>query len=510
MRLHTRFTWGFGVLLLVMALAVATLTVRVASRYHAEVTQRLNAGIAMYVTQELALLDREGVNRRALDELSRRAMTVNPSAEVYLLDPAGRILATLVPPERVKRSVVSLRPIARFLAGEAAPIFGDDPSSTSSSQVFSVSPVSHGDQLQGYLYVVLASEKYASIVAAVRDSYTTQIALASGAAILLCVAALSLALFRWLTLPLRRLAARMRAWSERFEERTETGPESGERDERDELAALAEQFTRLTARFEQQLADIAARDAQRRELIANVSHDLRTPLASLHGYLETVLLKGDPLPAAARREYLEVAHRHSQRLKCLVDSLFELSKLETGAIVLRVEEFSIGELLHDVCQRFRLRAQRLGIDLRVHLDRAQCVVAADLALVERVLENLIDNSLRHTASGGSIVLRAHASPNHIEVSVTDTGCGIDPAALTHVFDRLYREVKSESRTSSLSGGIGLGLAIVKRIVTLHGHTVSARSKPDQGTTIAFGLPLASGHREVATTNDRPQAASHAA
>jgi hypothetical protein len=189
-QLQTRFTLAFGSLLLALALAVAALAARVASRYHAEVTQRLNAGIAMYVTQELALLERDGVNRPALEELARRAMTVNPSAEVYLLDRDGAIVATLVPPERVRRRTVALDPIRRFLAGEPAPLYGDDPSSESQAQVFSVSPVRSGDVLRGYLYVVLASEKYASIAAAVRGNYTVQVALATGTAILLCVAAL--------------------------------------------------------------------------------------------------------------------------------------------------------------------------------------------------------------------------------------------------------------------------------------------------------------------------------
>ncbi len=239
----------------------------------------------------------------------------------------------------------------------------------------------------------------------------------------------------------------------------------------------------MAKRIEQQLQEIKSRDALRRELIANVSHDLRTPLASLHGYVETVLMKGDGLPAATRREYLEVACRYARQLERRIAALFELSKLESGAIVPDFQSFSLGELLQDVALRFRLRAQQLGVEVMTCVDPSAPLVSGDVGLVERILENLFDNSLRHTDTGGRVSLEMRQNGQHMLVTVSDTGSGIATGDLPRVFDRFYH---GKARRE----GTGLGLAIVRRIVELHGESVSLHSTPGIGTSVEFGLPLA--------------------
>src|SRR5918995_3520831 len=171
MRLHTRLTLTFGALLVLLAVVLVGLLTHITERYHAEVSQRLNAGIAMYVTDQMALLDRDGVNRAALNELAHRAMTVNPSAEIYMLAPDGRILATLVPEQRLVRRMIDLAPIRQFLAdNDMRPLYGDDPTDKNRRRVFSVAPVKVEGALAGYLYVVLGSERFESTAAAVRGS----------------------------------------------------------------------------------------------------------------------------------------------------------------------------------------------------------------------------------------------------------------------------------------------------------------------------------------------------
>jgi len=490
-RLYTRLTLTFGALLVLLAAVLVGLLTQITERYHAEVSQRLNAGIAMYVTDQMALLDRDGVNRAALSELANRVMTVNPSAEVYLLTPDGRILATLVPERRLASRAIDLAPVRQFLSeNDARPLYGDDPTDRNHRRVFSVAPVRFEGALAGYLYVVLGSGRFESVAAAVRESYTLQIGLTIAAAALTTMFAVGAGLFRALTLPLRRLAQRMQDWSTRAgiaqDERTDSDASGNE------IAVLDRQFADMARRIERQLQVLKAGDALRRELIANVSHDLRTPLASMRGYLETVLLKGARLSEDSRRQYLETACRQCERLEQLIAALFELSRLESGAVVPQREEFALNELLQDVALRFRLRAQQAGVELRTQFDPAGPRAHGDIALIERVLENLLDNALRHTPAGGRVSLETFPDARRIRVAVADTGSGITVEDLPRVFDRFYRGGGQARGARS-----GLGLAIVRRIVELHGQTVSLTSTPGVGTCVEFGLPITPAPQEFA-------------
>jgi two-component system, OmpR family, sensor kinase len=460
---------------------------RIAERHQAEVAQRLNAGIAMYVTRELTLIDPRGVNQAALGELAHRVMTVNPSAEVYLLDLHGDITATLVASERLRQTHVDLAPVLAFLREPTrVPIYGDDPTSSSDARaVFSAAPVEAASRRLGYLYVVLGGARYESTVAAIRGSYSLKMGLIVTATLLAVTLIIGAGLFGALTLPLRRLAERMRAWSSRMEAEGSQAARPAENP--DEIAALSRQFDRMTDRIERPVGEIRASDAQRRDLVAGISHDLRTPLAALHGYLETVLLKGEGLSSSQRRQYLEVALRHSEHLQSLTAALFELSKLEAGAVTPRMESFSLAELMQDVTLRFRLRAQQLGVALSSDVDPHAAQVKGDIALVERIFENLIDNALRHSPEGGTIRLTMKPLPHAMQVEVSDTGRGVSPQDLPHVFERFHR--------GEQNSGAGLGLAIVRRIVELHGQTVSMDSAPDQGATVRFALPFADRQQE---------------
>jgi signal transduction histidine kinase len=217
--------------------------------------------------------------------------------------------------------------------------------------------------------------------------------------------------------------------------------------------------------------------------VANVSHDLRTPLASLRGYLDTLLMKEDTLRPDQRREYLAVAVRQSAHLAKLVSDLFELAKLDSRETRPRYESFPLGELLQDVAQKFRLEAQDKKVAVETDFGDAVPLVHADIALVERLLENLIENALRHTDPGGAVRMSLRAENGAVEVVVSDTGRGIPVEALPHVFDRSFTLDRDHSRG-------GLGLAIAKRILELHGSSILVSSAPGEGTRFSFRLPSA--------------------
>jgi hypothetical protein len=253
----------------------------------------------------------------------------------------------------------------------------------------------------------------------------------------------------------------------------------------DEIERLAAHVEGMTTRIADQLTELERVATRRRDLLANVSHDLRTPLASMQGYLEILLLRRGELSQAEEHNYLEVAARHSERLGRLVNDLFQLTKLEAEDVHPQRERFPLAELVQDVAQKFALDAAQRSLTLHAACGAAMPLVEADIGMVERVLENLVENALRHTPEGGCVTLALGVDQGRATVAVSDTGVGIPADELDKVFDRFYRADRTGSRHHA-----GLGLAISRLMVQLHGGQLLVRSTPGQGTTFSFDLPLA--------------------
>jgi len=253
----------------------------------------------------------------------------------------------------------------------------------------------------------------------------------------------------------------------------------------DDIDQLAVAVQEMSERIAQQLELLAHTEVRRRELLANVSHDLRTPLASMQGYLETLLLRHGTIPPEEERGYLEVAAKHSERLGQLIRDLFQLTKLEAREIKPQCEDFPMSELVQDVMQKFELAAGKRGVRLDSRLPQQHIQVHADIGMIESVLENLMENAIRHTPAGGVILLEVVPKPDRVAIRVTDTGRGIPDSELPNIFDRYYHVDRGEM---SDIGRTGLGLAITRHVVELHGGTISVESVLGKGTTFSFDLP----------------------
>jgi signal transduction histidine kinase len=268
----------------------------------------------------------------------------------------------------------------------------------------------------------------------------------------------------------------------------------------DEIGRLATHVERMSERLAEQLAELERAKGRRLELLANVSHDLRTPLASMQGYLELLLMRHGNLAPAEERNYLETAVRQSERLGRLVGDLFELTRLEAQEAPPQPETFSLSELAQDVVQKFALDARQRRVDLRAAEsaddggeggesgeggEGGALWVHADIGMVERVLENLLDNALRHTPAGGAVTIELGRSAPRAHVRVRDTGAGIPSQELAGIFERYERADRSVP-----GGHGGLGLAIARQLVNLHGGELSVQSALGRGTCFTFDLPLA--------------------
>lgn len=223
-------------------------------------------------------------------------------------------------------------------------------------------------------------------------------------------------------------------------------------------------------------------EQMRRELVANVSHDLRTPLASIHGYIETLLMKKDSLDEETREKYLNTTLQSTQKLKTLVDELFELSKIESRERKLNVETFSVKELAFDVVNHFKHEAQEKGIEIAVDSSEQISAVKADLALIDRTFQNLIGNAIKYCTEGDKINVGIREANGKVVISISDTGSGISEEDLPHLFNRFFKGKSSKP-------GTGLGLAIVKGILDMHDSEYKVESKLGEGTRFTFTLNI---------------------
>ncbi len=479
--LLAKLTAGLAALLVIAGAGFLALTVRTSRMYEQEVQQRLNAELATHIADTYALVDGEEVNQESLATLFTELMHVNPAIEVYLLDATGEILAFSAPEGHVERRRVSLAPVQRLLEGEGdGPVLGDDPRSQG-RKVFSAAALASDGVQFGYVYIVLAGEAYDGVAAMLGRNYMLRLAAWIGLAIVAITLVVGTTLVHRLTRPLVGLEQEVRDFTAALAGTpTEQRPASG-----DEVASLQASFRGMAERIRSQVEALSRADRSRRELVANVSHDLRTPLAHLTGYIETVRLQGNRLTDVERDEHLGVAIRHGERLSRLIDELFELARLDALEVPAMTETFGLEELVRDVARRYRVVAERRGVDLGTDLAIADCEIVGDPRLIERSLSNLLDNALHHTPDGGSVDIAAGREPGGVELSVRDTGDGIPPEHQAHVFERFYRGTSDTGQ-----GGGGLGLAIAKRAIELHRGRIDFSSAPGQGTTFRIQLPLA--------------------
>jgi Signal transduction histidine kinase len=266
-----------------------------------------------------------------------------------------------VPDAQIEQRRIDLAPVRRFLKGGDLPVLGDDPMTAGTEKPFSAAHIEIMGRTGCYLYVILGSEQYASVANMVGESYILQTALWGLGLVILVTAGVGLLLFR-------RLTQRLRAMQDVVAD-FEAGAFGRRVDvtSNDEIGRLGTCFNRMADNLEETMEELRQADRMRRELVANVSHDLRSPIASIQGYLETVSMKDGDLPPEERQRYVTTALRNTKRLNTLVNELFELSKLETKQVEPTIEAFPIAELVQDVVMQYEPRAEEQAVDLRPDL-----------------------------------------------------------------------------------------------------------------------------------------------
>ncbi|RMH64721.1 MAG: sensor histidine kinase [Calditrichaeota bacterium] len=479
---YGRLSLIFLILLFILGAVQSYLTMHSWQNYYYEADQKLNRRLAADMSREFAPFLKDSLDLSQVEHAIHYMMVINPKIEIYVLDEQGKILAFFAEPgKKVAVSHVALEPIRRFLENDAEQtlITGSDPRHPEERKPFSAAALNIGPDQKGYLYIVLGGELFEEALASSREGYVAQTIVKGLLLTVFFTAVIGLILFAVLTGRLRRISNGMSLFEKgAYQTRL---PENSN----DELGRVAHTFNRMAETIEANIEELKKTDTLRRELIANVSHDLRSPLASIRGYLETLHIKKGHLSDEEQDKYMRIILDATRSLEQLVSQLFELSKLDANQIEPHMEPFLIKELAFEVKMKLTPQAEMAGVSLEVAIPEELPQVYGDIALIERVLTNLIENAIRYSPRGSRVVISTDLEGESLRVRVMDNGPGIDEEKLPFIFDRFYRV---EGSRSGKTGGSGLGLAIAKKIMEVHQSALTVASKKGEGSAFSFKLP----------------------
>ncbi len=486
--LYFKSAAGLAVILLIVGLSYTIFASYMANKINQSSIQQINRNLALNLVRDNKIVHDGHIDKKMMKDTFMQYMKINPSIEIYHLDLQGRILDYSADPGKVKREVVNLNPIKQRLDdSDLLDIPGDDPRSETGQKAFSVTPIPDLQNPQGYLYVMLQGEELTRVLGMQSQQsivYLGGIVLAGS---LLAGLFIGLFLFYRINRRLKSLQNKVEQFVESDFSNSSSNFEQPKLLLNDEISELENDISLMVNHIQQQWLALKQQDTLRREMIANISHDLRTPLASVQGYLETLSVKFDSLSDEDIQSYISTAVKQSAGLRKLIDSLFELAKLDAEEHKLKLENFLLLELVYDVKAKFDIKAQQKNIQLQIQTQTENTSVYADLGLIERVLDNLIDNAIYYSHKNSEInITIAESGQGQLSVKVSDSGCGIPEDQQALVFERFHQAHTPERK----DGHSGLGLCIVKKIIELHQQQLWVESKLDKGSQFNFTLKSA--------------------
>ncbi len=486
MRLFFRTLYGkisliFVVLLVLLSVVQIAISIESSLSFVCETDQTINRSLAKKLAKKFQPHLKDSIDYKEIEYIIADLMELNPRIEIYLTDMNGNLKAHFSNPEKIKLQKINTIPIKKFLSKNKdvpLPIMGDDPKTPDKKKVFSATEIKLGPEKNGYLYIILGSELYDTAMSGVSGSYILSTTAIIFGVTLLFATVLGSILFFNLTKRLRKMTNIVNEFEKgNYRKRIIVRSE-------DEVGQLTNAFNQMADTIEANMTELKKNDSLRRELIANVSHDLRSPLTSIQGYIETILMREDKIDKVQRTEFLETVLRNVTNLNSLVTELFDLSKLDTKQSNPNPEAFSIAELVQDIVLKFQPQAEQKSINLITKMPSNLPLIIGDIGMIDRVLSNLIDNAIRYININCKIIILLKENKDSVEIVVADNGNGIAPDDLPHIFDRFYRVEKSRSKES---GGSGLGLAIVKKIIEAHNSKITVSSIANEGTEFTFQL-----------------------
>lgn len=480
--LYAKISAIFLLLILLLGSVLLFISLNSSLNYVCEASQKLNYNTAAQFARRCRPLLTDSIHYSGLKKDVMDFREMNPNAEVYMLNSDGTVIASSIPKDELQVSRIDMQPVLRFIDEDSyanLPIFGDDPQVKGRRKIFSAAKVTIGNTKIAYIYVTLASARYDLASEGILSSYILRSGSIAIIITLFFTALIGLFLFFILTKRIQRVTVAVKELTHgNYHKRIVALPG------KDEVAQLATAFNSMAATIEKNIKEMKQNDQMRRDFTANISHDLRSPLTSIQGCLETIQIKNKDLNASKKDELIDVSLKNVMHLSQLVSHLFELSKLDAKQIQPQKESFSLTELVQDVVLKFQPLAEERGIHLEADLSVRVPHVWGDIGMIERGLSNLIDNALKYSPEKGTVSIQLSKQTDSVLVRVCDNGPGISEEDLPHIFNRFYTVDKSRTKGRQ---GSGLGLAIAQKIAAAHGSKIEVESRRNEGTTFSFQL-----------------------
>ena len=480
--LFLKLSFSFWVLIFLLAGLQFLLLFRFWTAAENERAQSLNWELATNIARTLrpTLVSNDAIEQ--LPAALGRVAGHNTEIDIYVLDEFGKPLAWSYRAPIDPTQAVPVELLESFLGthpSRTVPIYGPNPSTPGYERPFVAERIEIQDR-PGYLYIVLGGLRSKIYRGALLDRYLIFGGSITSLLVALSAAVLGTIVFSVITRRFRVIAKAVNSIAA-GDYSIRTGVEGN-----DEVAQLGSQIDVMAKTIETSIEKLKAADESRRQLLTNISHDLRGPITALRAHLEIAQRDFEELPPAEKQLRFARIIGTVDTLTQLFNQLFELSKLESGGLLPEREQFAIVDLItEEVFFDQQPFATQRGVTLKIEAAGPFPLVHGDPQMTYRVLANLIKNAIAHTPEGGTVLVALALSGSKLLISVADTGVGIAQADLPKIFDRFYSGDKG--RTSH-AGGSGLGLAIVKQILILHGEEISVESEEGVGTCFCFSLP----------------------
>lgn len=465
-------------LITILGVLFIALTYFATTHYHLASTQLLNKDVAAHIAKFASPYNNSGINKRRADSVFKNAMIISPSVEVYFLDTAGTVLDFYGPKKDIRLWKISLQNIDKYIASKGEKfITAPDPRDPSQNKIFSAAAVENEGKKLGYIYVIIGSNEYRDVSDMLWGSHINSLAIKAFIAIILLSIILSLLYINRIKKSYNKMVRILKNFEDgdftaRFKIKD------------DELSPVSHAFNKMADMLTYNINQLTSSESERKDFVTNISHDLRTPLSIARGYAETILIKKENISKGELDNYVEMILKKILQVEYMVTGLFEISKMDSVEFKANKEPFVLSEIVQETVNTFQLNAKEKMVNLNCTECQYHVWINGDIRLLERAIQNLVDNAVKDTVKNGEIKVGLSVEKDNLIFKIENEGPPLNDALLQWI-----NNPATEYKALNNKPGKGLGLLITKKILDLHSSMLHAYRNNDTSNIFTFSINI---------------------